>query len=336
MVSTVHAQGVALDQYRAAETPLDGFVVTRPRTLGHLRASAGLHPTSRSPLRGSASSSRDARRSRAGGAGRHRAQLLDRIVVAAPSGRALMGPARAAASPPRAIPRRAGGALRSRALGRYRLVGEEDVFALAMVTGGDDPARRGRVERAGPAARPARPSRPSSRPSSAFFRCASRRTSGAPRARSTRRAARAARADVALAVSVDAIPDVLEVMLEGWGRDALRSLRQRRALAGGVVRRARPIAPLFIGPAGGAGSATRTATRTRVVLTAAWPTSKASGRASARERAEAETPAEAEVEGEPAHEAEGGAGARGERSARADGDGARSGRAARARGVMAC
>ena len=41
--ANVAAQGVTLDQYRAAETMRDGFVVTRPVGLGHLGVSASLH-----------------------------------------------------------------------------------------------------------------------------------------------------------------------------------------------------------------------------------------------------------------------------------------------------
>lgn len=51
-----HAQGVTLNQYRAAETTRDGFVVTRPVGLGHLGVSASLHlDYALEPLRGSAS-----------------------------------------------------------------------------------------------------------------------------------------------------------------------------------------------------------------------------------------------------------------------------------------
>src|SRR3954471_18024544 len=50
------AQGVTLDAYRAAETPLDGFVVTRPRALPHLGVAASLHlDYALEPLRGLAS-----------------------------------------------------------------------------------------------------------------------------------------------------------------------------------------------------------------------------------------------------------------------------------------
>ncbi|MEC7524214.1 MAG: OmpA family protein [Myxococcota bacterium] len=43
LTSGVHAQAVHLDQYRAAETGEDGFAVSRPDDLGHLRWSARLH-----------------------------------------------------------------------------------------------------------------------------------------------------------------------------------------------------------------------------------------------------------------------------------------------------
>lgn len=39
----VRAQSVGLDQYRAAPTPRDGFVLSRPVGLGHLRPAASLH-----------------------------------------------------------------------------------------------------------------------------------------------------------------------------------------------------------------------------------------------------------------------------------------------------
>ena len=37
------AQAVTLNQYRAAETPEDGFAISRPDDLGHLRFAAQLH-----------------------------------------------------------------------------------------------------------------------------------------------------------------------------------------------------------------------------------------------------------------------------------------------------
>jgi hypothetical protein len=54
--TAARAQGVTLDQYRAAETTRDGFVVTRPVGLGHLGVSASLHVDyGLEPLRGPAS-----------------------------------------------------------------------------------------------------------------------------------------------------------------------------------------------------------------------------------------------------------------------------------------
>ena len=41
--STGHAQGLNLDRYRAAETPEDGFTLSRPDDMGHLRVGAHLH-----------------------------------------------------------------------------------------------------------------------------------------------------------------------------------------------------------------------------------------------------------------------------------------------------
>lgn len=43
MVSRAEAQSVELDQYRAAPTARDGFTISRPVGLGHLRPSAALH-----------------------------------------------------------------------------------------------------------------------------------------------------------------------------------------------------------------------------------------------------------------------------------------------------
>lgn len=307
IASTALAQGVTLDQYRAAETPLDGFVVTRPRTLGHLRAAAGLHlDFALAPLRGSASATGatlvDHELAAQAGIA---LGLLDRIVVAArlPVVLSMGGPGAAAGAPLTRDPAASGPGLSDLALsGRYRLVGEEeDVFALAMVTEATIPlaeAASSAQDLAGEAGASFTPEL------AAELRFLPVRITANLGARFRERALYASlrvqhELTWALAVSVDAIPDVLEVMLEGWGAtpfdrfgNAVRS--QVELLLGARVR---PLAPLFIGLAGGAGIGDAYGNpELRVVLTAGW--ADVEGLPAERERARA-----AESEPELADEA---------------------------------
>lgn len=296
IASAAHAQGVALDQYRAAETPLDGFVVTRPRTLGHLRASAQLHlDFGLAPLRGPASGTGatlvDHELAAQAGIA---LGLLDRIVVAArlPVVLSMGGPARAAGEPFTRDPAASGAGLSDLALsGRYRLVGEEeDVFALAMATEATIPlaeASSSAQDLAGEAGVTFTPEL------AAELRFLPVRITANLGARFRERALYASlrvqhELTWALAVSVDAIPDVLEVMLEGWGATPFDrfGLAVRSPVELLLGARVRPIAPLFVGLAGGAGIGDAYGNpELRVVLTAGW--ADVEGLAAERERARA-------------------------------------------------
>ena len=302
IASSARAQGVALDQYRAAETPLDGFVVTRPRTLGHLRAAAGLHlDFALAPLRGSASATGatlvDHELAAQAGIA---LGLLDRIVVAArlPVVLSMGGPGAAAGAPFLRDPAASGPGLSDLALsGRYRLVGEEeDVFALAMGTEATIPlaeAASSGQDLAGEAGATFTPEL------AAELRFLPVRITANLGARFRERALYASlrvqhELTWALAVSVDAIPDVLEVMLEGWGTTPIDRFGNavRSPVEVLLGARVRPLAPLFIGLAGGAGIGDAYGNpELRVVLTAGW--ADVEGLPAERERARA---AEAEPE----------------------------------------
>lgn len=257
------AQGVALDQYRAAATPLDGFVVTRPRTFGHMRLAASLHVDyALAPLQASSSMTRTQLvdhelAAQAGTA----LSLFDRWVIAArlPVILYMGGAAAAAGAPLTRDPASSGSGLGDLALhSRFRLVGEEqDSFALAIATDLTIPlaeaanAQQDLMGEAGVTISPYL---------TGELRFAPVRITGNLGARFRETAGYAAlrvRNELtwALAVSVDLIPNVLEAMLEGWGatpfdRFAAAVVSPVELLLG---LRVRPIAPLFLGLAGGAG-----------------------------------------------------------------------------------
>ena len=258
-----HAQGVTLDPYRAADTSLDGFVVTRPRALGHLRGAASLHVDyGLAPLRGPASP--------AGGVlVDHELVsqlgvalgLFDRLVVAArlPVVLYMGGPAGLGGPPMLRDPAASGPGVGDLALAlRYVLVGaERDTFALALRTEATIPlaeAVASNQDLAGEAGATFTPSL------AGELRFAPVRITANLGARFRQAAIyRALRVTNeltwALAVSVDVVPDVLEVMIEAYGvtpfdRFATASVSPVEAILG---LRVRPLAPLFVGLAGGAG-----------------------------------------------------------------------------------
>ncbi len=262
-VPSARAQGVALDQYRAAETPLDGFAVVRPRSMGHLRGSASLHVDyGLAPLRGPSSGTGadlvdHELAAQVGGA----IGLFDRVIVAArlPVVLYMGGPPSAGGIPFGRDPAASGPGLGDLALSfRYRLVGEEsDTFALAIQTVATIPlaeAISSNQDLAGEAGVTFTPEL------AGELRFAPVRITGNLGARFRQAAVyRSLRVEHeltwALSVGVDAIPNVLEIMLEGYG--ATPFARFGNAVVSPVELllgvRVRPIAPLFVGLAGGAG-----------------------------------------------------------------------------------
>lgn len=247
----VRAQGVALDQYRAAETPLDGFAVTRARSLGHLRLAASLHlDYALSPLRGAASPSGVALvdhelAAQAGVA----LGLFDRVIVAArlPVVLYMGGPAAS------------GAGLGDLALSfRYRLVGEDrDTFALALSTEATIPLAEAASTAQDLGGEAGVTFTPELVGELRFWPVRITVDLGA-RFRETAlyRSLRVQHELTwALALSVDVVPDVLEIMLEGFGatpfaRFANAGTSPVELLLGARVR---PIPPLFVGLAGGLG-----------------------------------------------------------------------------------
>jgi outer membrane protein OmpA-like peptidoglycan-associated protein len=262
-VPVARAQGVTLDAYRAAETPRDGFVVTRPRTLGHLGVSASLHlDYALEPLRGPASATGGVLVDhelvgQVGGA----IGFLDRFVFALrlPVVLVMGGPAGATGAPLTRDPSASGAGLGDLALTfRSQLVGGEgDVFALAFQTEATIPL----AEAASASQDLAGESGVSFTPElAAELRFAPvhitanlgarfRETAGYQTLR--------VRHELtwALAVGVDVVEDVFDITLEGFGttpfdRFATSSLSPVELLLGARVR---PISPLYVGLAGGLG-----------------------------------------------------------------------------------
>lgn len=309
------AQGITLDGYRAAETPLDGFTVTRPRTLGHLGLAASLHlDYALEPLRGPASALGGVLVDhelvgQVGGA----MGFLDRFVVALrlPVVLFMGGPAGTATAPATRDPAASGPGLGDLALTfRAQLYGEEsDVFALALQTEATIPL----AEAASPAQDLAGEAGVSFTPElAAELRFAPVRITANVGAR-FREAARYQTLRVqheltwALALGVDIVPGVFDATLEGFGstpfdRFATSSVSPVELLLGARVR---PISPLFIGLAGGLGLGDGYgAPAFRGVLTLGF--AEIGGVATAGE-SEGEGEAESESEGEAESEGEGAA-----------------------------
>ena len=261
--SLASAQGVTLDQYRAAETPLDGFVVTRPRSMGHLRMAASLHlDYALAPLRGPASptGAQLVDHELAAQAG-FALGLLDRMIIAArlPVVLTMGGPSAMAGAPFTRDPAASGPGLGDLALSfRYRLVGDErDTFALAINTAATIPLAEAASSSQDLAGEAGVTFTPELAGELRFWPVRiTANLGGRFRERALYRSLRVEHELTwALAVSVDIIPDVLEAMLEGFGttpfaRFGNAATSPVEALLG---LRVRPIAPLFIGLAGGAG-----------------------------------------------------------------------------------
>jgi outer membrane protein OmpA-like peptidoglycan-associated protein len=257
------AQGLTLDQYRAAETPRDGFVVTRPRTLGHLDVSASLHVEyALEPLQAPAGVTGDTLIDHqlvghVGGA----IGLLDRFVVAlrVPVVLLMEGAPSAPGDPGLRDPGASGAGMGDLALTfRAQLVGEEgDLFALALQTEATVPlaeAINATQDLAGEAGVSFTPEL------AAELRFAPVHVTANLGVRFREQARYQALAiehelTWALAVGVDAIEDVLEISLEGFGATSFRAFpnanRSPVELLLGV--RVRPVSQLYLGLAGGAG-----------------------------------------------------------------------------------
>ena len=260
--SPAGAQGVTLDHYRAAETTRDGFVVTRPRTLGHLGYSASLHVDyALEPLRGPASAGGGVLVDhqlvgQLGGA----IGLFDRIVFALRLPVVLyMGGSAAGAGAAATRDPGASAGLGDLALTlRAQLVGDEDdVFALALQTEATVPlaeAASSSQDLAGEAGVSFTPEL------AAELRFAPVRITANLGARFREAAVYqtlAVRHELtwALGVGVDLVPEVLDATLEAFGSASLdrfttSSVAPIELLLGARVR---PIAPLFVGLGGGIG-----------------------------------------------------------------------------------
>lgn len=261
--SPARAQGVLLDQYRAAETPLDGFVVTRPRSMGHLRFAARLDADfALAPLRGPAAPTSaplvdDELAAQASVA----LGLFDRMIVAArlPVVLAWGGPAAAAGAPMTRDPAASGAGLSDLALSlRYRLVGDDrDVFALALATEATVPLAEAASSSQDLAGEAGVTFTPELAAELRFWPVRiTANLGGRFRERALYRALRVEHELTwALGVSVDVVDDVLEIVLEGFGatpfaRFASAAVSPVELLLGARVR---PIAPLFVGLSGGLG-----------------------------------------------------------------------------------
>ena len=281
LAAHVEAQGVALDQYRAAATPLDGFVVMRPRTMGHLRAAASLHlDYALAPLRGPASPTgvQLVDHELAAQAG-FALGLFDRLIVAArlPVVLSMGGPSAASGAPISRDPAASGAGLGDLALSaRFRLVGEHsDTFALALATEATIPlaeaanANQDLAGEAGVTFTPALAGELRFAPVRITLNLGARFREAA-----VYRSLRVQHEVTwALAVSVDVVPSVLELMLEAYGatpfdRFGNAAVSPVEVLLGGRVR---PIAPLFIGLAGALGLGDAYGVPIfRAVLTVGW------------------------------------------------------------------
>jgi outer membrane protein OmpA-like peptidoglycan-associated protein len=259
-VSRAEAQGVTLDGYRAAETPLDGFAVTRPRTLGHLGVSASLHlDYGLDPLRAPATASAIDHElaGQVGGA----IGFLDRFLVAVrlPVVLYMGGAAPAAGLPGTRDPGSTGPGLGDLALSfRYQLYGaESDTFALALQTEATVPlaeAASSTQDLAGEAGVTFTPEL------AAELRFAPVRITANVGARFREAAVyRSLRVQHeltwALAVGWDIVRDVFEATLEGYGTTALERFANSDVSPVELLLglRVRPVSSVFVGLAGGLG-----------------------------------------------------------------------------------
>ncbi len=256
------AQGVTLDHYRAAETPRDGFALARPRSLGHLGFAASLHlDYALAPLRAQTAGARAPVDHQLVGQVGVALGAFDRLVVALrlPVSLVLDGGAAMVGPPAARDPAASGAGLGDLALTlRYRVVGDDaDAFALAIQT-----------EATAPIAEAASPSQDLAGEAGVSFtpellaevRFAPVRITASAGARFREAAVyRALRVQHeltwGLAIGVDIVPDVLDAMLEGFGATPLDRFGEARASPVELLlgARVRPVAPLYLGLAGGLG-----------------------------------------------------------------------------------
>lgn len=256
------AQGVTLDQYRAAETTRDGFVLTRPVGLGHLGFSASLHldyalEPLRAPVSGSGTTLVDHQLTGQVGAA---LGVLDRFVVAVrvPVILVMSGQGPGTALPFMRDPGASGAGLGDVALSLRAVLLDDAVFALAIQTEATIPT----AEAASPSQDLAGEAGVSFTPElAAELRFAPVRITANVGARFRERALyQALRVEHeltwGLGVGAEIVEDVLDVSLEGFGATPLSS-RFGTANVSPVELllgvRVRPIAPLSLGLAGGAG-----------------------------------------------------------------------------------
>lgn len=257
------AQGLTLDQYRAAETPRDGFVVTRPRTLGHLDVSASLHVEyALEPLRAPASATGDTLidHQLVGHVGAAMG-LLDRFVVAlrAPVVLLMDGVPGAAGPSVGRDPGASGAGLGDLALTfRAQLVGEEgDLFALALQTEATIPLAEAISETQDLAGESGVSFTPELAAELRFSPVHITANVGARFRPDANYQSLIVRHELtwALAVGVDVIEDMLDISLEGFGAtpfDGFANVNESPVeLLLGL--RVRPVSQLYLGLAGGAG-----------------------------------------------------------------------------------
>ncbi len=303
------AQGVTLDAYRAAETPVDGFVVTRPVGLGHRRFAASLHVDyALEPLRAPASATGRllVDHELVGQVG-FALGFFDRFLAAVrlPIVLVMGGPAATAGAPSTRDPAASGAGIGDVAISfRSVLVGgPRDTFALALATEATIPlaeAASSTQDLAGEAGATFTPEL------AAELRFAPVRITANVGARfreiATYQALRVQHELTwALAVGVDVLPDVLDATLEGFGATQLDRFGAANASPVELLlgARVRPVVPLFIGLAGGLGLGDGYgAPSFRAALTIGYADVEGLG------AGEAEAEGESEVEGERESEVE--------------------------------
>jgi outer membrane protein OmpA-like peptidoglycan-associated protein len=259
------AQGFTLDQYRAAETANDGFVVTRPRGLGHLGVSATLHlEYALEPLRGTGATGARIPLvdhqlvGQLGGA----IGLFDRFVIAlrAPIVMVMSGPGGdPLVAPAMRSPIASGAGLGDVALSLRAVLVDETLFGLAIQTEATVPLAEGIAasqDLAGEAGVSFTPE------IAGELRFAPVRITANLGGRFRQASVYANQALLiqseltwALGVGVDIIEEVLDATLEGFGATPFRRFANQTVspveLLLGV--RVRPVLPLYLGLAGGVG-----------------------------------------------------------------------------------
>ncbi len=259
--AAVAAQGVTLDQYRAAETLRDGFVVTRPVGLGHLGVSASLHiDYALEPLRASSSMSgatlvEHQLTGQVGGA----IGIFDGFVIAlrVPVVLVMSGRGQDAGDPFRRDPGATGAGLGDLALSFRAVLLDDSILGLAIQTEATIPTAEGTnagqdlVGEAGVSFTPELVGE---------LRFDPVQITANVGARFRERALFAAlrvehELTWALRIGVDVIEDVLDLSLEGFGATPFNRFGNGTTSPVELLlgARVRPIAPLYLGLAGGLG-----------------------------------------------------------------------------------